>query len=81
MRLKNNRRTNKFKKIRRNCYFCKTKLEYVDYKEILLLKKFIAPNGQIMPKRITGTCSSHQRQLATAIKRAREIAFLPFIIE
>ena len=77
------RRNKKYKrKIRKNCYFCKYKMNYIDYKEVELLKKFTnISNGQIVAKKITGTCTKHQRWLSVSIKRAREVALLPFVIE
>ncbi len=63
------------------CYFCEQNLEEVDYKDIRTLRKFINVYKKILPRRRTGTCSWHQRKLATAIKRARIMALLPFIKE
>ena len=60
------------------CYFCANKDVKIDYKDPELLRKFITDRGKIIPSRITGTCSYHQRQLARAIKRARIMALLPF---
>ena len=65
-----------FKKV---CYFKKNKIEYIDYKDVELLKKFISPNGKITPRRVTGTSAKYQRMLETAIKRARQMALLPYI--
>ena len=73
-----------FKKIRpkkKVCIFCKNKNQLIDYKDVELLKKFIAPNGKISPRRVTGTCAKHQREVAVAIKRARIMALLPFIAD
>ena len=64
---------------RKVCYFTKNKIEYIDYKDIELLKRFISPNGKITPRRVTGTSAKYQRMLATAIKRARQMALLPYI--
>jgi small subunit ribosomal protein S18 len=61
------------------CYFTKNKIAHIDYKDVETLKKFISPNGKITPRRISGTCAKHQRQLAVAIKRARYMALLPYI--
>ena len=61
------------------CYFTKNHIKYIDYKDVDLLKKYISPSGKITPKRITGTSAKHQRRLATAIKRARYMALLPFV--
>ncbi|MBR4942701.1 MAG: 30S ribosomal protein S18 [Clostridia bacterium] len=60
------------------CEFCKDKLTAIDYKDVNRLKKFVADGGKILPRRMTGTCAAHQRLLATAIKRARITALLPF---
>ncbi len=66
---------------RKVCYFTKNKIEYIDYKDIELLKRFISPNGKITPRRVTGTSAKYQRMLATAIKRARQMALLPYIAD
>ncbi|AOX43367.1 30S ribosomal protein S18 [Spiroplasma poulsonii] len=71
----------KFKRFKKQCYFTKNKITYIDYKDIELLKKFISGNGQILPKRVTGTTAKNQRMLAIAIKRARQMALLPFVID
>jgi small subunit ribosomal protein S18 len=60
------------------CSLCIDKVESLDYKEIAKLRKFISERGKILPRRISGTCSKHQRQLTEAIKRARHVALLPF---
>ena len=60
------------------CAFCQEKLEVIDYKDVNRLKKFITEGGKILPRRMSGTCAAHQRILATAIKRARITALLPF---
>ncbi|MDR0899328.1 MAG: 30S ribosomal protein S18 [Lactobacillaceae bacterium] len=56
-------------------------IEYVDYKDVELLRRFIAENGKILPSRITGTSSKNQRKIATAVKRARIMGLLPFVVE
>ncbi len=61
------------------CYFTKNKIEYIDYKDVELLKRFISQNGKIIPRRVTGTKAKYQRMLATAIKRARQMALLPYV--
>ena len=61
------------------CYFTKNKIEYIDYKDVELLKKFISPNGKITPRHVTGTSAKYQRMLTTAIKRARQMALLPYV--
>jgi small subunit ribosomal protein S18 len=63
---------------RKVCRFCVDKMDYVDYKNADLLKTFILDRGKVIPRRITGTCAKHQRWLKVAIKRARNIALLPF---
>lgn len=60
------------------CKFCTQKLK-VDYKDIDVMRRFVTERGKILPRRITGTCSKHQRVLAVSIKRARAIAFLPYV--
>ena len=69
-----------FKKLPRKklCVFCQEKVDVIDYKDVNRLKKFITEGGKILPRRMTGTCAAHQRLLATAIKRARITALLPF---
>ena len=61
------------------CYFTKNKVTYIDYKDVELLQRFISPNGKISPRRVTGTSAKYQRMLAVAIKRARQVALLPFV--
>jgi len=68
-------------KKKRVCRFCEGKEAYIDYKDEKRLHRFITEQGKIIPKRITGTCSKHQRQLATALKRARHLALLPYVSE
>ncbi|MBI4811401.1 MAG: 30S ribosomal protein S18 [Ignavibacteriales bacterium] len=68
-------------KKRRPCRFCESKEIYIDYKDEKRLLKFISEQGKIIPKRITGTCAKHQRQLVQAIKRARHLALIPFVSE
>ncbi|NLZ52953.1 MAG: 30S ribosomal protein S18 [Thermoanaerobacteraceae bacterium] len=63
------------------CSFCVDKIDSIDYKEYGRLRKYITERGKILPRRITGNCAKHQRQLTTAIKRARNIALLPFTAE
>ncbi len=66
---------------RKVCYFTKNKITYIDYKDVDLLKKFILANGKITPRRVTGTSAKYQRMLATAIKRARQMALLPYVAD
>lgn len=61
------------------CRFCQTNVKEIDYKNADILKKYVPERGKIYPRRITGTCAFHQRKLATAIKRARMLALLPYI--
>ncbi len=63
------------------CGFCADKLEVIDYKDVNRLKKYITEKGKILPRRQTGTCAKHQRELATAIKRARFMALIPYVGE
>ena len=63
------------------CMFCVDKVEHIDYKDAAKLRRFISERSKILPRRTTGTCAKHQRQLTTAIKRARIIALLPFVAE
>ena len=63
---------------KRVCAFCVDKVESIDYKDVTRLKKFVSERGKILPRRITGNCAKHQRQLTIAIKRARNVALLPF---
>ena len=61
------------------CVFCAEKVEKIDYKDVARLRKFISERSKILPRRVTGTCAKHQRELTDAIKRARHVALLPFI--
>lgn len=63
---------------RKVCYFTANKITKIDYKDIELLKKFISERGKILPRRVTGTSSKYQRQLTVAIKRARQMALIPY---
>jgi small subunit ribosomal protein S18 len=64
---------------RKNCYFCREKIEEVDYKNYNQLRRYISEKGKIRSRRITGTCRRHQSQVSVAIKRAREMALLPYV--
>ncbi|MCL4517276.1 MAG: 30S ribosomal protein S18 [Firmicutes bacterium] len=66
---------------KRVCSFCVDKVESIDYKEISRLRRYITERGKILPRRISGNCAKHQRQLTDAIKRARHIALLPYTAE
>lgn len=76
-------KTKKFKRApkKKICAFCLEKTEEIDYKDIAKLKRFITEKGKIIPRRASGVCAEHQRQLALAIKRARAIALLPYKAE
>ena len=63
---------------RKVCSFCVDKVTDIDYKDVAKIKKYISERGKILPRRISGCCAKHQRQLTTAIKRARVIALLPY---
>ena len=60
------------------CGFCVDKVESIDYKDIARLRRYISERAKILPRRVTGTCAHHQRELTVAIKRARHLALLPF---
>jgi small subunit ribosomal protein S18 len=62
------------------CIFCKENIAYVDYKDYSMLRKFVSDRGKIRARRVTGLCPQHQREAATAIKRAREMALLPYVV-
>ena len=63
---------------RKVCSFCVDKIGTIDYKDVAKLRRFISERGKILPRRVTGTCARHQRDLTVAIKRARHLALLPF---
>ena len=69
------------RKRRKVCQFCVDKVDHVDYKDAAKLRRYISERGKILPCRMTGTCAMHQRQLTVAIKRARQIALLPFVAD
>ena len=66
---------------KRVCSFCVDKVEAIDYKETHKVRKYITERGKILPRRISGNCAKHQRQVTVAIKRARSIALLPYIVD
>jgi small subunit ribosomal protein S18 len=68
----------KYFRRRKVCKFCVEKIEAINYKDVRLLGQFVAESGKIVPRRLTGVCTPHQRRLSTAIKQARNIALLPF---
>ena len=69
----------RFQRRRKFCRFCSDKVPFIDYKDVRTLKSHITDRGKILPRRMTGVCASHQRELTTAIKRARSIALLSFL--
>ena len=74
---RNNGRPNR-KGRRKVCTFCVEKTDFIDYKDVNKLRKFTSERSKILPRRVTGTCAKHQRELTTAIKRARYVALLPY---
>lgn len=66
---------------RKVCAFCADKIEMIDYKDTQRLRRYLFERGKIVPRRVTGTCARHQRQLTTAIKRARHLALLPYVTD
>ncbi len=66
---------------RRVCKFCAEKIDYINYKDVRLLAPFLPERGKIQPRRISGTCAMHQRKLQTAIKRARQLALIPYVTD
>ena len=66
------------KQKRKVCIFCKDRIDYVDYKDVGVLRKFVSERGKIRARRVTGNCSQHQRDVATAVNNAREMALLPY---
>ena len=66
---------------RKVCVFCSDSNQVIDYKDVNLLKKYVSERGKILPRRITGNCAKHQRELTVAIKRARHVALMPYVNE
>ena len=66
---------------RKVCSFCVDKADYIDYKDVAKLRRYISERAKILPRRVTGTCARHQRELTVAIKRARHIALLPYVAD
>ena len=66
---------------RKVCAFCVDKVETIDYKDVARLRKFTSDRAKILPRRVTGTCARHQRELTTAIKRARQVALMPYVVD
>ena len=69
------------RKRRKVCAFCVDKVEHIDYKDAQKLKRYLSERSKILPRRTTGTCAMHQRQLTMAIKRARQVALLPYVTD
>lgn len=69
------------RKRKKVCSFCVDKIEHIDYKDVNRLRKYISERAKIIPRRVTGTCARHQRDLTTAIKRARQVALLPYVAD
>jgi small subunit ribosomal protein S18 len=69
----------KFQRRRKFCRFCSEKVDFIDYKDVKTLRTFVTERGKILPRRMTGNCAGHQRELTTAIKRARNIALMSFM--
>ena len=63
------------------CVFCAEEGKKIDYKDVATLRKFISERGKILPRRITGNCSKHQKDITVAVKRARHLALLPYVVE
>jgi small subunit ribosomal protein S18 len=79
---KEDRKDFKFRKPKKKvCQFCADKTESIDYKDVNKLKRMVSERGKILPRRVTGTCSAHQRELTKAIKRARQIDLLPYVAD
>lgn len=74
-------KNNRNRKRRKVCQFCVDKAAYIDYKDTAKLRKHTSERGKILPRRATGTCAMHQRQLTESIKRARQIALLPYVLD
>ena len=72
------RRNNGGMRRKKVCQFCADKVERIDYKDVKKLEKYVTERGKILPRRITGTCTMHQREVTKAIKRARTVALMPF---
>ena len=69
------------RKRKKVCAFCVDKVNNIDYKDTAKIRRFLSERGKILPRRTTGTCAAHQRDLTTAIKRARQIALLPYVAD
>ena len=65
---------------RKYCQFCKGDAQYIDYNDTQLLRKYVTDRGKIKPRRVTGCCTQHQKDVANAVKRAREMALMPYVV-
>jgi small subunit ribosomal protein S18 len=79
MRNTSNNRSNRRDNTPKACFFCANNIEVIDYKDIILLRKFINTAGKILPRKKTGTCAKHQRLVARSIKQSRIVGLLPFV--
>lgn len=71
----------RFRSRKKACHFCLEKGKKIDYKDVQTLKKFISDRGKILPRRVTGACAKDQRKITNAIKRARQVALLPYTVD
>ena len=71
----------RFKRRRRVCVFCEEKQNTMDYKDVNKLRRFISERGKILPRRITGNCAKHQRAVTVAIKKARHVSLMPYVMD
>ncbi|WP_461246612.1 30S ribosomal protein S18 [Treponema sp. R6D11] len=76
--MENNKERRQNRRRGKPCYFCKNKEETIDYKDVFRVKKFVTDRFKILPRRMSGSCAKHQRAIATAVKRARHLALIPF---
>lgn len=74
-------RPNNMRRKKKVCAFCTEKIEVIDYKDVARLRKYISERAKILPRRMSGTCAKHQRELTSAIKRARQAALLPYVTD
>ena len=81
MSMERDNRAPRGRKRRKVCTFCADKVECIDYKDAAKLRRFVSERSKILPRRTTGTCAMHQRQLTDAIKRARHVALLPYVTD
>ncbi len=81
MAFERDNKNNKNRKRRKVCQFCVDKCQHIDYKDTVKLRRYLSERSKILPRRATGTCAEHQRQLTEAITRARQIALLPYVTD